>query len=55
LISINPDAHQKEGMNDMVYGVQVARKGYLTPKHCLNAMDLNQLLTFLSQKRQRRA
>jgi DNA polymerase (family 10) len=54
-ISINPDAHQKEGMNDMAYGVQVARKGYLTPKHCLNAMDLNQLLTFLSQKRQRRA
>jgi DNA polymerase (family 10) len=41
LISINPDAHQKEGLADMRYGVNVARKGYLTPEHCLNAKDLN--------------
>ena len=51
LISINPDAHQKEGMNDMIYGVQVARKGYLTPTHCLNAKNLDDFLTFLSHKR----
>lgn len=40
LISINPDAHQKEGYHDMKYGVNVARKAYLTPEHCLNAKNL---------------
>lgn len=40
LISINPDAHQKEGYHDMQYGINVARKGWLTPEHCLNAKSL---------------
>jgi DNA polymerase (family 10) len=47
LISINPDAHQKEGLADMRYGVNVARKGYLTPEHCLNAKDLNAFSNWL--------
>lgn len=47
IISINPDAHQKEGLSDMRYGVNVARKGYLTAANCLNAksrMDFEQYL-----------
>ncbi|MBK8921157.1 MAG: PHP domain-containing protein [Saprospirales bacterium] len=38
-ISINPDAHSKEGIHDIRYGVQVARKGELTAADCLNAAE----------------
>jgi len=55
LISINPDAHQKEGLEDMRYGVNVARKGYLTPENCLNAMNLEQIIQHLENKRKARA
>jgi DNA polymerase (family 10) len=37
LISINPDAHSREGMNDIYYGTLAARKGGLTKAGCLNA------------------
>ncbi len=43
-VSINPDAHHVEGLNDMYYGVCVARKGMLTKEMCLNALGLNDLL-----------
>ncbi|MBL7917926.1 MAG: PHP domain-containing protein [Bacteroidia bacterium] len=43
-VSINPDAHHVEGLNDMYYGVCVARKGMLTKEMCLNALELNELL-----------
>ena len=38
-ISINPDAHEIAGYQDMRFGVKVARKGLLTKSYCLNAMD----------------
>ncbi|MCW3075558.1 MAG: hypothetical protein JWO32_167, partial [Bacteroidetes bacterium] len=44
MISINPDAHHKEGFNDMHYGVYAARKGMLTKEMCLNALGLNELI-----------
>jgi len=50
-ISINPDAHQKEGLSDMRYGVNVARKGYLVKEHCLNAMNLKEFDAYLEKKR----
>lgn len=37
LISINPDAHSKGGIQDIKYGALVARKGRLTKDGCLNA------------------
>ena len=37
LISINPDAHSKGGIQDIKYGALVARKGRLTKEGCLNA------------------
>jgi DNA polymerase (family 10) len=43
-ISINPDAHHKEGFHDMYYGVCAARKGFLDKNNCLNALSLNDLL-----------
>ena len=42
-IAINPDAHHKEGLKDMYYGVCAARKGILSKEFCLNAMDLADL------------
>ena len=53
MISINPDAHQKEGLSDMQYGVHVARKGYLKPEQCLNALDVNAFILHLENKRKR--
>ncbi len=44
MISINPDAHHKEGFHDMYYGVCAARKGMLTKEMCLNALSLSELI-----------
>ena len=35
-ICINPDAHDTEGLNDVWYGVQIARKGWLEADDVLN-------------------
>jgi DNA polymerase (family 10) len=51
MISINPDAHQLKGYQDMRYGTYVARKGLLTKDNCLNAMDLNTFENYLSTKK----
>ncbi|TCC91994.1 DNA polymerase/3'-5' exonuclease PolX [Pedobacter frigiditerrae] len=50
LLSINPDAHRKEGFHDMRYGVMVARKGGLTASKCLNAFTLSEISTYFEQK-----
>jgi DNA polymerase (family 10) len=44
MISINPDAHIKEGYHDMYYGVCAARKGMLTKEMCFNALSLEKIL-----------
>lgn len=43
MISINPDAHHREGFHDMYYGVCAARKGMLDKENCLNALTLQQI------------
>jgi DNA polymerase (family 10) len=48
-ISINPDAHKKEGYSDMQYGVYVARKGGLTNDFLFNGKSLNEMIQFLSK------
>lgn len=40
LISINPDAHSKEGIHDIHFGVCAARKGGLEAQQCLNNKSL---------------
>jgi DNA polymerase (family X) len=42
-LSINPDAHRKEGFLDMHYGILVARKGGLNKEMCLNALSLEEI------------
>jgi len=51
MISINPDAHRKEGFNDMHYGVCAARKGGLTKEMTFNALDLAQISRHFQSRR----
>ncbi len=53
LISINPDAHSMEGLSNVRWGVQVARKGWLTAADCLNAKTLHEFETWLNERRTR--
>ena len=47
MISINPDAHNVEGLRDVYFGVGVARKGWLEQKDVLNARNLQGVLGYL--------
>lgn len=47
LISINPDAHSMEELDNVQWGVSVAQKGWLTAEQCLNAMPLEALTAWL--------
>lgn len=38
-ISINPDAHSKDGIHDLRYGVLAARKGGLSARQCFNTSE----------------
>ncbi len=51
MISINPDAHSKESIHYVKYGVYTARKGGLTLSHCLNALDKDDFSAWISQKK----
>ncbi len=46
LISINPDAHAKEAIDYLDFGVKIARKGWLGIDGCLNARDVTGFLDF---------
>lgn len=49
-LCINPDAHNIDGLNDMYYGTQIARKGGLTKENCLNAFTTQELKNYFKQK-----
>lgn len=49
LISINPDAHSKEGIHDIHFGVLSARKGGLTKEMCLNARGVQGFIDHLCE------
>lgn len=51
LLSINPDAHRMEGFYDMRYGTLIGRKGGLTSAQCLNAMSLQDISEYFSNKK----
>lgn len=53
-ISINPNAHRKESLTDYLWGLNVARKGLLSPELTLNAMPLAAIEEFFLGKRKRR-
>lgn len=51
LLSINPDAHAPEGLQDVRYGLAIARKGGLTAADVLNTRSLAEVRRRLGQKR----
>jgi len=51
--AINPDAHSVRGLQDLWFGVQIARKGWLTRDDVVNCLPLDEVKKFLQQKRDR--
>jgi DNA polymerase (family 10) len=52
-IPIDPDAHIIDGLDDMRYGVGIARKGWLRASDVLNTMSTDALLKFFKKRRNR--
>lgn len=51
LLSINPDAHRREGFYDMHFGVLAARKGGLTADKNLNSFTLEEITAYFAGRR----
>lgn len=49
LLSINPDAHSKEGIHDIRFGVLAARKGGLFAEACLNTKNADDFIAALKK------
>ena len=52
--SINPDAHTTEGLQDLVFGVGIARKGWLTKGDVINTRPLKEVMPLVTAKRGRK-
>lgn len=50
-IAINPDAHSKESIHYIKYGVTVARKGGLTADFCLNTLSASEFSDWCKNKK----
>lgn len=51
--SINPDAHSTRGLQDVIYGIKTARKGWLTRNDVINCLPLGEIEAALQAKRAR--
>lgn len=50
---INPDAHRVERLQDLWFGIGVARKGWLTKADVVNCLPLGKIETAMAAKRKR--
>jgi DNA polymerase (family 10) len=48
--SINPDAHSTEGLQALIYGIKVARKGWLRREDVINCLPLDEVKKALGRK-----
>jgi DNA polymerase (family 10) len=55
LVPINPDAHSTSSLDNVQWGVRVARKGWLGPRNVLNAYELEEVEEIFAQRKQGRA
>jgi DNA polymerase (family 10) len=46
-LCIGPDAHGLEGLEDTIYGVNVARRGWLGPDRVINSLSIQEIESFL--------
>ncbi|MFM2225680.1 MAG: hypothetical protein RJA07_1882 [Bacteroidota bacterium] len=51
MISINPDAHDLKGLDDIKFGIASARKGFLTATQCFNSKDLKEIENYFSKNK----
>lgn len=51
--SINPDAHTTAGLQDLIFGIGAARKGWLTKNDVINTLPLTKVVSTLTAKRDR--
>ncbi len=51
MLSINPDAHSIDGIDDVGYGVFSAQKGMMTAKNNLSSLSLQEFEIFLKSKK----
>ncbi len=54
MTSINPDAHNLQMLDDMEYGVGVARKGWYNPERVLNTKSLEEISTWFETPKNER-
>ena len=50
-ISINPDAHEKQGYHDMYFGTCAARKGMLTKEMCFNTLSISEMEAYFTNRK----
>ena len=50
-IPVDPDAHIIAGIDDMRYGIGIARKGWLRAEDVLNTRESSDVLAFFQQRR----
>ena len=50
-IPVNPDAHTLAGIDDMRYGIGIARKGWLRATDVLNTLDVEAIQTYFHIRR----
>jgi DNA polymerase (family X) len=48
-IAINPDIHHLDGFNHMAIGVNIARKGWLSPADCINCLNVTGMEAMLNK------
>jgi DNA polymerase (family X) len=50
MVSINPDAHNLKGIQDIRYGVLAGRKGGLLKNNCLNSFTISEFEAWIKAK-----
>lgn len=55
LVPVNPDAHSAAALGNVAYGIDVARKGWLTAPQVLNTWELEPLEEWLAERKQKGA
>jgi DNA polymerase (family X) len=53
LIAINPDAHAVDGLDDVLYGINAARKGGLEARQVLNTWTKEEVEAYLARRKAR--
>jgi DNA polymerase (family 10) len=54
LIAVDPDAHSTAGLDNVAYGVGMARKAGLGPRQILNCWTLEEVEEYFAQRKRRR-